>query len=139
MIACAIGISHAIQSSGTADLIGGFIKSHSATLGPTGALAVIYFMTLLFTELLTNNAAVALAFPIAVSTATQLGVDPRPFVIATTIAASCGFATPIGYQTHLIVQGPGGYRFMDYVRVGLPLDLIVALVAILLIPMHWPF
>ena len=81
----------------------------------------------------------ALAFPIALAMAGQLGVDARPFVVAITIAASAGFASPLAYQTHLIVQGPGGYRFSDYTRVGLPLDLLIGLVAILAIRFHWSF
>ena len=81
----------------------------------------------------------AIAFPIALAVAQQYGLDPRPFVVAVTIAASAGFASPLGYQTHLIVQGPGGYKFSDYIRVGLPLDFLIGLVAILVIRSHWPF
>ena len=93
------------------------------TSGRSAALALIYFVTVLLTEAISNNAAAALMFPIAVATAAQpRRRRPRGFVMAVTVAASCGFATPIGYQTHLIVYGPGGYRFSDFVRVGLPLD-----------------
>lgn len=139
MIASAIGISKAIQISGTSDLIGSQMEKLAPVFGPQGALALIYLMTLLMTEILTNNAAVALAFPIAVATASHLGLDPKPFIVTIAIAASCGFASPIGYQTHLIVQGPGGYKFGDYVRAGLPLDFLVAAIAIFLIPIYWPF
>src|SRR3546814_17930251 len=78
-------------------------------------------------------------FPIAVSAATQLGVQPMPFVIAIMMGASAGFITPIGYQTNLMVYGPGGYRFSDYVRVGLPLSLVVGVAVLLAIPRLWPF
>ena len=80
-----------------------------------------------------------MAFPLALETAAEFGVDPMPFFMAICIAASAGFATPIGYQTNLIVQGAGNYKFMDFVRIGLPLDLIVMIVSIVLIPLIWPF
>jgi di/tricarboxylate transporter len=86
-----------------------------------------------------DSASAALMFPFALSTAEQLGTDVRPFVICVMIAASCGFATPIGYQTNLMVYGPGGYRFGDYLRVGVPLDLLVGTTAVLVIPLAWPF
>ncbi|MDX1646300.1 MAG: anion permease, partial [Longimicrobiales bacterium] len=86
-----------------------------------------------------NNAAVALLFPVAISVAGSLEVDPRPFVIAVTVAASMSFATPLGYQTNLMVYGPGGYRFTDFVKVGVPLQIMVGGLAVLLIPVLWPF
>jgi di/tricarboxylate transporter len=92
-----------------------------------------------FTELLTNNAAAALAFPIAMATAEALHVHYMPFVIAIAMAASCGFATPIGYQTNLMVYGPGGYHFSDYLRFGGLLNLVIAAVTIALTPLVWPF
>ena len=138
-IACAFAISAAMEESGLAALIAGFIKSVSGSLGAWGALALLYVVTLVITELVTNNAAAALAFPLALETAAEFGVDPMPFFIAICIAASAGFATPIGYQTNLIVQGSGNYKFMDFVRIGLPLDLIVMIVSIVLIPLIWPF
>ena len=104
-----------------------------------GALALLYIVTLLITELITNNAAAALAFPLALETAAKFGVDPMPFFIAICIAASAGFATPIGYQTNLIVQGAGNYKFTDFVKVGLPMDLIVMIISVGLIPLIWPF
>ncbi len=139
VIAFSIGISKAIQASGTANLLAEGIRGAAHTLNPTLILAIVYFTTVLITELLTNNAAVAVAFPVALAVALQLGVDPRPFLIAVTIAASNGYASPLGYQTHLIVQGPGGYRFSDYVKVGLPLDLVIGVVAITAIRLTWPF
>ena len=112
--------------------------ARSSSFGPIASLAVIYFVTLLLTEAVTNTAAAALMFPIAVATAQQLGIDSRGFIMAICVAASCGFATPVGYQTHLIVYGPGGYQFTDFVRVGVPLDLLCGVVAVLVIPWFWP-
>ena len=88
---------------------------------------------------MTNNAAAALAFPLALSLSVQLGVDPTPFFVVICMAASASFSTPIGYQTNLIVQGIGNYKFMDFVRIGLPLNLITFLISIFLIPLIWPF
>jgi di/tricarboxylate transporter len=94
---------------------------------------------LLFTEFLSNAAAAALVFPVALEAARQLGVDARPFAIAITVAASAAFASPIGYQTHLMVYGPGGYRFSDFLRMGIPLDFLVFAIAMVVIPLFWPF
>ena len=138
-IACAFAISAAMEESGLAALIADFIKNVSGSLGAWGALALLYFVTLAITELITNNAAAALAFPLALETAEKFGVDPMPFFIAICIAASAGFATPIGYQTNLIVQGAGNYRFTDFMRIGIPMDLIVMIISVILIPLIWPF
>lgn len=147
-IACAFGISKAMTNSGMADMIAKFIIDVSesdfiASLGPNYGtyilLAILYLVTNVITELITNNAAAALAFPLALSIATQLGVDPTPFFMVICISASAGFTTPIGYQTNLIVQGIGNYKFTDFVRVGLPLNLLVFVISILLIPQIWPF
>ena len=97
-------------------------------------LALIYFITSLFTEFLSNNAAVALMVPIALGIAATLGVDPRPFVVGTCIAASASFATPIGYQTNTYVYGVGGYRFADFTKVGLPLNVVSMAVTIVVVP-----
>jgi di/tricarboxylate transporter len=94
---------------------------------------------LIFTELVTNNAAAVLAFPIARAAAAAARVSLMPFALVVAIAASAGFATPLGYQTHLMVCGPGGYRFADYLRVGLPLDLTVMAVTVMLTPIFFPF
>ena len=94
---------------------------------------------MLFTELITNNAAAVLVFPIVLSSAESLGVNFMPFVIAIMLAASASFSTPIGYQTNLMVYGPGGYRFTDYMRIGIPLNLTMMAVAVILTPLIWPF
>ena len=139
-IACAFGISKAMINSGFADLIGGYIielaeQAKNSENGIYIMLAALYLITNLFTELITNNAAAALAFPLAVSVSSKLGIDPTPFFICICIAASASFATPIGYQTNLIVQGIGGYKFMDFVKVGLPLNIILFLMSVFLIPL----
>lgn len=138
-IACAFAISKAMTNSGMADLIADYIIGLSHNYGPYVLLAILYIVTNVITELITNNAAAALAFPLALSIANQLGIDPTPFFIVICIAASAGFTTPIGYQTNLIVQGIGNYKFTDFVRVGLPLNIIVFLISIFLIPLLWPF
>ena len=134
-IACAFAISKAMVNSGVADKVAEFIIGMSDDYGPHVLLAVLFIITNLFTELITNNAAAALAL----SLSTQLGVDPMPFFVVICMAASASFSTPIGYQTNLIVQGIGNYKFMDFVRIGLPLNLITFLISIFLIPLIWPF
>ena len=95
-------------------------------------------MTSLLTELVSNNAVAVVVTPIAIGLATSLGLDPRPFVIAVMVAASAAFATPIGYQTNMLVYGPGGYSFTDFLKVGIPLNLSVGMIASFLIPIFWP-
>jgi di/tricarboxylate transporter len=137
-IAASFSLGTALDKTGAAALI-----ANSATQlagnNPWVSLAVIYLVTLLATELISNNTAAALMLPLALSTASQLGVSFMPFVIAVMMAASAGFATPFGYQTNLMVYGPGGYKFIDYVKVGLPLDFLIAAVTIALAPWAFPF
>ena len=135
----ALVIGAAIQKTGLGAQVAAGIIGVSRAFGPWGVLAGVYLLTLFFTELVTNNAAVALAFPIAQAAAAQMGVQLLPFAIVVAIAASAGFATPLGYQTHLMVYGPGGYRFADFVRVGLPLDLLCMVVTVGLVPLVYPF
>ena len=138
-IACAFGISKAMTNSGLADAIAAIIIDVSHSHGPYVLLAMLFIITNVFTELITNNAAAALAFPLAISLSHQLGVSPMPFIIVVCIAASSSFSTPIGYQTNLIVQGIGNYKFMDFVRVGLPLNFLAFIISVLLVPLIWPF
>ena len=138
-IACAFAISKAMENSGFAPLIAEKIIAMANQLGPHALLAIIFIITNLFTELITNNAAAALSFPIGLSVATQLGVDPMPFFVVTCMGASASFCTPIGYQTNLIVQGVGGYKFTDFVKVGLPLNIIAFLISVFVIPLIWKF
>lgn len=138
-IACAFAISKAMTNSGFAGFIATYIIGLADRFGPHALLAVIFIITNLFTELITNNAAAALSFPIALAVARQLGVDSTPFFVVICLAASASFSTPIGYQTNLIVQGVGGYKFTDFVRVGLPLNILVFLISVFLVPMFWSF
>lgn len=138
LIAASFGLGAAISTSGLAEEIASALVSASERLGDYGLLAGALVATMLLTELITNNAAAVLMFPIAVSTATQAGLDPRPFAIAVAIGASSSFLTPIGYQTNTMVYGIGGYRFWDFARVGFPLTVLVVVLALLLIPLAWP-
>ena len=138
-IACAFAISKAMVNSGVADSVAKFIIGLSDDYGPHVLLAMVFIITNLFTELITNNAAAALAFPLALSISAQLGVSPTPFFVVICMAASASFSTPIGYQTNLIVQGIGNYKFTDFVRIGLPLNIITFLISVFLIPLIWPF
>jgi di/tricarboxylate transporter len=138
VIAAALGLAHALQSSGAAASVARLLLGVAGTT-PWLALATVYGVTMLFTNMITNNAAAVLLFPIALETATSLAVSPMPFMIVLMIAASCGFATPIAYQTNLMVYGPGGYRFTDYVRFGAPLSLLLWGITLLLVPYFWSF
>ncbi len=138
-IASALAISRAMTNSGLADLIAGHLIALSGSVSPLIVLAVLYITTNLITEFITNNAAAAFAFPIALSASEQLSVNPMPFFVAICIAASASFSSPIGYQTNMIVQGIGNYRFRDFVRVGLPLNLIAFVLTVVLVPLFWQF
>jgi di/tricarboxylate transporter len=139
VIGSGLGIALAMQKTGAAEAVAHLMVGTAGTLGPVATLAVVYTVTLLLAEFLNHTAAAAIVVPIALAAAAKLGVDPRGFVMAVAIAASCAFAVPVSYQTHLIVYGPGGYRFGDFIRVGLPLDLLVGALAVGLIPLLWPF
>ena len=106
--------------------------------GPYVPLAVVYVLTGVFTACMTNNAAAMLMFPIAMSVAQGQGWNPMPFAVATAVAASCEFSTPIGYQTNLMVMGPGKYRWIDYTRFGGPLTIMCGVICVALAPMVWP-
>ena len=137
-IAAAIGLSEALMVTGAADAI----ASVAIRLGgdnPWLTLALIYVATTVCTEVVTNNAAAAIMLPPALSAAARLGVSYQPFVFSIMVAASASFITPIGYQTNLMVYGPGGYRFTDFIRFGLPLSLLVAALTIGFAPVLWPF
>ena len=137
-IAASFALGAALERTGAARQIA---EGATAMAGGDAwiSLAVMYFITLIVTELITNNAAAALMFPFAMATADKLGVSYLPFVIAVMMAASAGFATPIGYQTNLMVYGPGGYRFSDYLKIGVPLDILIGIITIALAPLAFPF
>jgi di/tricarboxylate transporter len=137
-IAGALGMAKALSVSGAA----GFISQQIVGVvgdSPWLLLIAIYLLTAVFTELITNNAVAVAMFPIAVGVAEQAGLSPRPFIMAIALAASLSFATPIGYQTNLMVMGPGGYKPADFLKIGLPLSIVVATVALILIPYVWAF
>ncbi len=138
VIGGALGLAQAIETSGLARHFASNIIA-MASGNPWLVLLAVYFVTMLITELITNNAAAAMVFPIAISAAGSLGVNPMPFIVTVMVAASCAFATPIGYQTNLMVYGPGGYRFSDYLRIGVPLNLLCMTLTLTLAPRVWPF
>ncbi len=138
-IACSFALSKALQNSGAAESLARSAINISQGFGPIGILAALYITTTIFTEIITNNAAAALVFPIALAAAHQLNIDPKPFFVAIAVAASASFSTPIGYQTNLIVQAIGNYKFNDYVKIGLPLNILAFLLSMLLIPMVYTF
>jgi di/tricarboxylate transporter len=137
-LAASIGLGQALLKTGTAEAIAGGLIGFAGS-NPWTALATVYITTLILTEVVGHAAAAVLIFPIAMSTAHSLGVNVVPFAITIMMSASLAFASPIANQTHLMVWGPGGYRFTDFLRMGIPMDLMTATASILLIPMIWPF
>ena len=119
--------------------IGSFINFFPTELIPYLLLAAVYFITMVLTEIASNVATAIIMTPIALTLSAQFGFDAKPFIFAVCYAASASFITPIGYQTNLMVFGPGGYKYFDYVKVGLPLALILWIVSVMVIPMIWPF
>lgn len=139
LIAATIALGQAMEKTGASQLYAQAFLNLLSGFPPVLILAGILILTSISTHLLSNNATAVLLLPVAVSTALNLGVSPRPFIIAVCIGASACFASPIGYQTNLLVYGPGGYRFGDYARLGIPLNLLVVIGGTLLIPIFWPF
>lgn len=136
-IGSALGIAMALETSGAAAILARGVAGAGASFGAVGVLGAVILGALILNAIVANAAAVAIMFPVAVSAATGLGLDPRPFVIGITIGAALSMSTPI-YQVNLIVYGPGGYRFTDFARVGVPLQLLLAVLCVLLIPLIWP-
>ncbi len=134
-----LAVGYAMEKTGAAGLVVDTVIAAGAELGPWGLLAALYLVTLGLTEIISHNATGILMTPIAIGVAGQLGVDARPFVVAVMVAASNGYATPIGYQTNTFVYAAGNYDFRDFLRVGMPLDLLFWALASLLIPFIWPF
>lgn len=137
-IAASFALGIALAESGAADLLAGWI-GEIARGNPFWALVVLYAATVVTTEMITNNAAGVLMFPIAMAVAQDGNVSYLPYVVAVMVGASAGFITPIGYQTNLMVYGPGGYRWVDYIRFGTPLSLLVGIATVLIVPRVWPF
>jgi len=139
VIGSALTVARVLESSGAAALVASVIQFVFSDFGVWGAFVGVYLLTVLLTEVVTNNAAAALAFPIALAAAQAFGVDPKPFVMIVCYGASACFLIPFGYQTHLMVFTPGRYRVMDFVRVGLPVSLVYSLIALVLVPVVFPF
>jgi di/tricarboxylate transporter len=131
LLAGVIPLGIAMEATGGADLLAELVVASSAALPVLGVLGLLYVVTAVLTNIVSNNAAVVLMIPVAADAAIQLGASIFAFVLAVTFAASTAFMTPVGYQTNLFVYGPGGYRFTDYVKVGTPLQLLFAVVTTL--------
>lgn len=139
LIIAMLAIGKALDNSGAIQNLVAASAPLLALTTPMVALAIVYIVTMLLTELISNNAVAVIVTPIAIGLAQTLGVDPRPFVVAVMFSATCAFMTPFGYQTNTLVYSVGGYKFADYLRLGTPLNLITAVIAIALIPKFWPF
>ena len=137
LVASALGVSKALDSSGAAGWLAGHLLEWARPFGKLAVLSVIVVLTGVLTEILSNNACAALMGTLALAAAKQMQMDPRPLLVAVAVTSSYGFATPIGYQTNLMVLNPGGYKFSDYLRVGIPLDLMCWLHTILIVPLVW--
>lgn len=137
LIFAMLAVGAGLQNSGAIALLVDAIAPTLGTLPPGAVLFAVFLLTTILTEVVSNNAVAVIMTPIAISLATALGMDPRPLVVAVMIAASCAFATPIGYQTNTLVYGPGGYRFTDFLRIGVPLNLLMSVVASLAIPVFF--
>jgi di/tricarboxylate transporter len=129
----------ALQKTGGADLLANLLIDWVGSFGPMAILSALFLVTTILTAFMSNTATAALLIPIAMTAAASLGIDPRPLIIAIAFGASASFMTPVGYQTNLLVYGPGSYRFSDYMKVGVPLTLVFWVLATLLIPLVWPF
>lgn len=137
LIFAMLAVGAGLQNSGAIALLVDAIAPTLGTLPPGAVLFAVFLLTTILTEVVSNNAVAVIMTPIAISLATALGMDPRPLVVAVMIAASCAFATPIGYQTNTLVYGPGGYRFTDFLRIGVPLNLLMSVMASLAIPVFF--
>jgi di/tricarboxylate transporter len=133
-----LAVSTAMAKSGAATLIVELVASAAKDFGPLAMLAAVYMLTSLFTEVLSNNACAVLITPIVIGIAEQAGLNPRPLVVAVMLGASASFATPIGYQTNTYVYNIGNYRFVDFLKIGVPMNILMLIVAVLVIPMFWP-
>ena len=138
LIFAMLGVGSALQSSGAVEIIADTLSPVMLVLPPFFIVLAVYLLSSILTELVSNNAVAVVMTPIAIGLASALGVDPRPLVVAVMIAASASFATPIGYQTNTLVYGPGGYRFSDFLKFGVPLNLSLAPLVSFVIPFIWP-
>ena len=127
-----------MESTGAASAMAGLVTSVAGGLPPMALVFLVFVLTSIFAQLITNNGAAVLMFPIALEICVPAGLNPEPFVIAIMIAAACNFMTPISYQTNLMVYGPGGYKFVDFCRIGIPLTLLVGGITAVLAPVFFP-
>ena len=139
LLAGILPLGIAMQKSGAAGFIAGNAVGMVGAMGPVAVLAVVYLMTSVMTDTMSNNAAAVLLAPIAISTAEQIGVDPRPLLMAITFAASTGFSTPVGYQTNTMIYNAGGYKYTDFLRTGVPLSILFWILSVTFIPRFWSF
>jgi di/tricarboxylate transporter len=139
IIGSALGIASVMMDTGVSDMVANWVMSLFASWGVMGSLIGVFLMTLLLTEIITNNASAAIGFPIALATSELLGVSPWPFIMVVAYAASASFMTPYGYQTNLMVYGPGNYQFKHYMQAGLPVTIVYSIVVLLLVPVFFPF
>jgi di/tricarboxylate transporter len=138
MIFAMLAVGEGLDQSGAVAVIVSNVKPMMVGLPPFAMILAVYLLGLILTEFLSNNAVAVIYTPIAIELAQQLGADPRPFVVAVMFSATLAFATPIGYQTNMMVYGPGGYKFLDFTKIGLPLNVITWLLCSALIPIFWP-
>ena len=139
LLAGILPLGIAMQKSGAAGAIAERAVGAVGDMGPVAVLAVVYLMTSVMTDTMSNNAAAVLLAPIAISTAEQIGVSPKPFLMAITFAASTGFSTPVGYQTNTMIYNPGGYKYTDFLRTGVPLSILFWILSAIFVPRIWSF
>jgi di/tricarboxylate transporter len=137
LLAGVIPLGLALERTGGAQLLANLAIQSAGYVPPLIVLGIFYLMAMLLTELISNNATVVVMVPVAVATATTLGLDPKAFILAIMFAASTSFSTPVGYQTNTMIYGPGGYKFSDFIRAGGPLNLLLAIVTPLYIYLVW--
>ena len=133
-----LAVGAGLDNTGAIALVVDGVVPGLQNLPPSLVVFVVFLMTTILTEIVSNNAVAVIMTPLAIGLAAALGLDPRPLVVAVMIAASCAFATPIGYQTNTLVYGPGGYRFSDFMKIGVPLNLSMSVLVSLVIPFIWP-
>jgi len=138
LLAGVIPLGIVMEKTGTAEFIAQGITQLASTLGPVALVSIFYLLATIFAAIMSHNAAIILLLPIGIASARAMGVDPMPFIMAITFAAASSLATPFGYHTNLMVYGPGGYKFADFIRIGVPLNIILWIVASLCIPLLWP-
>jgi di/tricarboxylate transporter len=139
LVAGTLPLGIAMENTGTADFLARLMVDAIGGMGPMAVLAGFYILTNLLTQFMSNAASTVLIAPIAIGAARQIGADPRSLLMAVALAASAGFLTPVAHQSNVLVMGPGGYRFSDYFKVGLPLNLLILAIVLLVLPLVWPW